>query len=125
MNLLKNSKIFRFLFIGIVNTLFSYFIFIILYYFLFNKEMALTLSFIISILFNFQTISKYVFNDSKQKKFIVFILIYVFTYLLNLLHLFVTVDIYDMNVYLAQFLTLLYLPVISFYLNKNYVYNLK
>lgn len=125
MTLLKNSKIFRFILIGIVNTIFGYLIFIILYYFLFNKEIALTLGFIISILFNYQTISNYVFNDSEQKKLIIFILIYIFTYFLNLLHLYITVDIYNINVYLAQFMTLLYLPAVSFYLNKNYVYNLK
>lgn len=122
MTLIKN-RLLRFLIVGVINTIFSYVVFVILFYFIENKEVAVTLSFIIAVLFNYQTISKLVFADANQRKFILFISIYILTYLLNLLHLYITVDMYGLNVYFSQFITLLYLPLVSFYLNKKYVYS--
>ena len=114
----------RFLMTGVVNTLFGYMIFFILYYLIQEKYMAVTIALIISILFNYQTISNYVFTDANEKKIITFIAVYLFTYILDLVHLWITVDIYHMNVYWASLLTLFYLPLISFYLNKRFVYGL-
>ena len=124
--MIQNNKyrLLRFLIIGGINTLFSYIVFFVLYYFIQQKEITVTLSFIIAVLFNFQTISRYVFSDSNEKKIIIFISIYFLGYILNLIHLWITVDIYHMNVYWAQILTLLYLPLLSFYLNKRFVYGL-
>jgi len=114
----------RFLITGAVNTLFSYVVFFIVYYLIQQKEMAVTLTLIIAVLFNYQTISKYVFSDSNERKIKIFIAVYLFIYILDLVHLWITVDIYHMNVYWASLLTLFYLPLISFYLNKRFVYGL-
>jgi len=121
----KNKyRLFRFLIVGVFNTLFSYIVFFIVYYLIGQKELTVTISFIIAVSFNYQTISRYVFSDANEKKFLIFISVYLVGYFLNLIHLWITVDIYHINVYLAQISTLLYLPLLSFYLNKKYVYNI-
>lgn len=119
-----NSRLLRFLITGAINTIASYIIFVILFFIIQQKEITVTLAFIIGVLFNYKTISTFVFADANDRRFILFILVYVLTYILNLIHLWITVDIYGMNVYLSQFLTLSYLPFISFYLNKKYVYKI-
>ena len=104
----KNKyQLLRFLIVGGFNTLFSYIVFFTLYYLLQQKEITVSLTFIIVILFNYQTISKYVFSNSNEKKFIIFVSVYLVGYFLNLIHLWITVDIYQMNVYWAQILTLI------------------
>jgi len=122
----KNKyQLLKFLIVGGFNTLFSYIVFFTLYYFIQQKEITVSLTFIIVILFNYQTISRYVFSNSNEKKFIIFVSVYLVGYFLNLIHLWITVDIYRLNVYWAQILTLFYLPLLSFYLNKKYVFNTK
>lgn len=121
-----NTKFIKFIFVGILNTIFSYFIFVVIFYFTNNKELTLSLSFVIAIIFNYLMISKYVFSDKKAfGKLLKFFLVYIVLYIVNIIHLKVCVDIYDFNVYFAQFLTLLYLPILSFYLNNKYVFTHK
>ncbi len=121
-----NKKFLKFILIGIVNTIFSYLIFVGIFWFIPNKEITLTVSFIIAILFNYFTVSSYVFkNNINFKKLILFFGVYMILYVLNLIHLWVFVDYLKYNVYIAQFLTLFYLPVISFLLNDKYVFNPK
>lgn len=118
-----DKKIYKFIFVGILNTIFGYIVFSFIFYLLNQKELSLTLSFIISIFFNYFTIGSYVFNDNHtSKKLVLFIVIYLFIYLLNLLHLLITVDLLMLNVYLSQFISLFYLPAISYTINKNYVF---
>ena len=118
-----DKKIYKFIFAGILNTIFGYIIFSLIFYLLNQKELSLTLSFIISIFFNYFTIGSYVFNNNHtSKKLVSFIAVYLFIYLLNLLHLLITVDLLLLNVYLSQFITLFYLPIISYIINKNYVF---
>jgi len=119
-------KIFQnFLFIGVINTFFAYSLFILLFYIINNKEIAITISFLLSILFNYKTYSKYVFNSQGYKRIYLFTFFYLFTYFINLLHLWVMVDVNKNNIYLSQFIALLYIPVINFYLNKKFVYSEK
>ena len=118
-----DKNIYKFIFAGILNTIFGYIIFSLIFYLLNQKELSLTLSFIISIFFNYFTIGSYVFNNNHtSKKLVSFIAVYLFIYLLNLLHLLITVDLLLLNVYLSQFITLFYLPAISYIINKNYVF---
>lgn len=121
-----DKKVYKFIFAGIFNTIFGYIIFSLIFYLLNQKELSLTLSFIISIFFNYFTIGSYVFNDNHtSKKLVLFIAVYLFIYLLNLLHLLITVDLLMLNVYFSQFITLFYLPAISYIINKNYVFKKK
>lgn len=118
-----NIKFIKFILVGILNTIFSYLIFAAIFHLTNHKEITLTLSFIISIIFNYLMVSKFVFNDKKAlEKLIKFFLVYILLYVINFIHLKVCVDIYNLNVYFAQFLTLLYLPILSFFINNKYVF---
>ncbi|MCD4756689.1 MAG: GtrA family protein [Arcobacteraceae bacterium] len=117
-----NRQFFKFLFTGGLNTLFSYFVFVILYFFIQQKELVVTLTTIIAVTFNYYSYKHIVFIDSDKQKIIAFIGVYFFIYLLSLIHLWITVDIYKVNIYLAQFIALFYMPLLGFYLNKKYVY---
>lgn len=114
----------RFLIAGGINTLFSYSIFALLLFVLKNKYIATTLETIIAIAFNYFTSSHMVFKNKTFSLFMIikFYGIYGVTYLINLLHLHITVDIYGWNEYLSQFVTLLYLPFISFTLQRLFVF---
>ena len=117
------NKFVRFLIAGGINTAFSYCCFVILMFFLHNKEIAVTVNLIIAVFFNYNTSSKFVFQTkNKMNQILKFYLVYFLTYPLNLLHLYITVDIWNWNVYVSQFLTLLYLPIINFWLQKKLVF---
>ena len=114
----------RFLIAGGVNTIFSYLCFATLMYLINIKEFAVTINLLICVMFNYFTSSKFVFRDKtiNKEKVIKFYGLYLITYILNLIHLRVTVDIWNWNVYIAQLATLLYLPWISFFLQKKIVF---
>ena len=120
---MNDKKILKFAFVGILNMLFNYVIFSIIFFVSDEKELSVTLAFIISILFNYYTIGSFVFKSSHSaKKIAIFVSIYIFIYILNLVHLFLAVDFYGLNVYFSQFLTLLYLPALSYVLNQKYTF---
>lgn len=93
-------------------------------YFIGMKEIAVTINLIIAVFFNYNTSARFVFRDKgmKLRKIIKFYIVYCVTYPLNLLHLRITVDIWGWNVYLSQFITLLYMPLINFLLQRELVF---
>lgn len=125
LNKIFQNRFFRFLIAGGVNALFGYGCFAVLMYLIGIKEIAVTLNYIIAIFFNYITSSRFVFKDKSMKisQIIKFYLVYLITYPLNLLHVHITVDILHWNVYLSQFATLLYLPIISFLLQRKLVFS--
>lgn len=114
----------RFLFAGGLNALFSYTCFVVLMLIINQKEIAATINLIISVAFNYFTSSKIVFKESKLSilTIIKFYGVYGITYVLNLVHLHITVDVWGWNVYLSQFVTLCYIPLISFALQRLLVF---
>ena len=119
-----DQEFIKFISIGILNNSFSYLLFSIIFFFTASKEFSVGLSYFISISINYFTMSVYVFKIKYSfLKLIYFSIIYVFLITLNLIHLLVTVDIFQLNVYFAQLSTFLYLPLLSYFLNKRYVFN--
>lgn len=113
----------RFLFAGGVNTAFSYCSFALIMFLTQNKELAVTLNLLVAVAFNYFNSSKFVFKKRSNFKDIVkFYIVYFITYPINLLHLRVTVDIWGWNVYLSQFVTLMYMPFISFFLQRKLIF---
>ena len=120
-------KFIRFLFAGGLNTLFSYGCFAVLMLIINQKEIVTTLNYIISVAFNYLTSSKIVFKESGFSPLLIvkFYGTYVLTYIINLIHLYVTVDLWGWNVYFSEFITLLYIPIISFTLQRLLVFRKK
>ena len=121
------KKFFRFLVAGGINTVFSFLCFSILMLLIGNKEIAVTIILLIAVFFNYNTSARFVFKDSKMHlgQILKFYVVYFITYPLNLLHLYLTVDLWGWNVYLSQFTTLLYMPIISFLLQRKFVFSEK
>lgn len=122
---LLSHKFIRFLVSGGINTAFSYCCFAAFMFLFKNKEIAVTLNLFVAVFFNYNMSARFVFRDRKMtfKQIVKFYLVYFLTYPLNLLHLHVTVDIWGWNVYLSQFTTLLYMPIISFVLQRKLVFH--
>lgn len=121
---LMGHKFFRFLIAGGVNTAFSYCCFAGFMYLTHIKEIAVTLEVIVAVFFNYNMSSRFVFrsNGMSWRQVLKFYAVYFVTYPLNLLHLYITVNLWGWNVYLSQLTTLLYMPVISFVLQRKLIF---
>ena len=80
-------RLVRFLVIGAVNTAFSYLIYALLVLIGLHYSLATLISTVLGIIFNFFTTGRIVFRNMDNRRFIRFILVYAFTYLVNVLFL--------------------------------------
>ena len=82
------NKFLRFIFVGALNTAFGYFIFLFLIWIGLHYSIALLVSQIIGVLFNYKTTGYLVFQNKTNKLIIKFFIVYGFLYLLNVLELY-------------------------------------
>ena len=111
----------RFLLVGALNTLFGYSVYALLIYLHVHYALAALGGQILGVLFNFKTIGLLVFGRRGNRRFFRFISVYLLTYLLTaaLLKLFHALDI---NLYLAGAILILPMAVLSFILNRRFVF---
>ena len=117
----RNSRFIKFLFIGGINTLFGYTIFAVLFFLRLDYRLALLIATICGVLFNFKTIGILVFKKKSNKLIIRFVMVYLLTYLLNIGALQIT-NYLGVNLLTSQAFLLLPLALISYFLNKNFVF---
>lgn len=111
----------RFLFVGGLNTVFGYLIYSALILINFHYSLALLLGTILGVIFNFFTTGNIVFRNKNPKLIFRFVLVYVVTYFINLGFL----KIFDglkMNMVVAGGILLLPMALISFLLNRIFVF---
>ena len=118
----KNFKIIRFVIIGLLNTFFgftiySFFIFIGLSYYL-----AAAISTVLGIVFNFKTMSKFVFQNSNNLLLFRYLLVYLLTYLLGIFFIATLVNL-GLNYYLAGLGAIFFNAIITYFLLNNFVFN--
>lgn len=77
------NQFFRFLIVGVLNTIFGYGLFAILLLVNVHYSIALVLSTVLGVLFNFKTTGLLVFSSNDEKKIFKFVLVYLFVYLIN------------------------------------------
>ena len=128
-SLFYNQKI-RYLIVGIYNTIFVYLVFVLLFYYFssfVNYVLLLGLCHIIGVTNNFFTYRAFVFNVRKNnlRNYLRFNLVYLFTYLINLVLLVILTKKIYLNIYLAQGLIIVSIAIIGFFLNKNYSFSNK
>jgi putative flippase GtrA len=123
MGLLKN-KFIRFLIVGGINTLFGYSVFSLFIFFKVHYTIASLFATIIGVLFNFKSTGKLVFNNTNNRLLIKFILVYTFVYLINI-SLLRMLNNFDINLFLSGAIILLPISVVSFVLNKKFVFKEK
>lgn len=116
-------QLLRFLVVGGLNTLFGYSLFALLTYVGLRYPIAIGLATVGGVLFNFQSVGRLVFDGAPRSRFWRFVGVYCVIYLLNLGGVRLLLGI-NINVYIANALTLIPLSVIAFILNRRFVFNL-
>jgi len=119
-HLLKNTFV-KYLLVGTMNTAFGYAVFAFFIYIDLHYSMAVLLTTVIGVLFNFKSIGRLVFNSRNNALIYRFVGVYFLTYILNVtaLGLFRS---YGFNMYLAGALLLVPITLISFTLHNNVVF---
>ena len=111
----------RFLFVGAVNTLFGYGIFALFISLGIHYAIASFLATVTGILFNFKTTGKLVFDSSDNSLIFRFFGVYAVCYVMNVACLKIF-SLFQVNMFLAGALLIPPTAVLSFYLNKKYVF---
>lgn len=141
------NKFIRFLFVGVINTAFGYGMFLLFIWFGLHYSIALFCANFLGILFNYKTTGYIVFETKSNKLLLHFFLVYGIVYLFNLAELYLldksnlyeTVLSWDFLQFLndmpldrnkigdamGQAITLLPNAVLSFLLNKIFVFKKK
>ena len=117
-----NNEIIRFLSIGLLNTFIGYILFSIVYFISNSFITSLLISYILGILFNYNTYSKYVFTNANKQIFKSFIVIYISIFLFNNFILYILHDINQVNTYISQLIAIVIVTPILYILNKKYVF---
>lgn len=117
----SENKLFRFLLVGGVNTVFGYLMFALFVFVGFHYAVAVLLGTILGIIFNFNTTGRLVFNCSDKLLIYKFIGVYVIIYLINTISLRIF-NIYNFDMYSAGAFLLFPMALLSFILNKTFVF---
>ena len=118
---IKDSYFARFLIVGLLNSLFGYSIFALFLYIGLHYTIATLTATILGVLFNFKTIGMLVFNNAKNSLIVKFIFVYTVTYLINIACLKVF-SMLSIDLYLAGFLMLAPIALLTFVMNKRFVF---
>jgi putative flippase GtrA len=121
-NSLMDRTFLRFVIVGMINTAFGYSVFAFFLYVGLHYSVAALLGTILGVLFNFKTIGLLVFRKGKNSLIFRFSGVYAFTYSLNVGSLKI-LKMNGVNMYLAGAILLAPMAIITFSLNKLYVFN--
>lgn len=112
----------RFLLVGGLNTVFGYSVYGISLLFGLNYMLAILISTVLGVLFNFKTVGSVVFKNNSRRLIIRFAAVYVIIYLINTLTLTVFNNL-EFDLFLAQAVMVLPMAILSFGLNKKFVFS--
>ena len=118
-----DEKFFKFLFVGFLNTAFSYFLYALFLIIGFAPNLALFFQYILGVLWNFKTTGTIVFENKNNKLIFKFVLSYIFTFLINSILLKLLIN--GVNEYLAQAILILPIAFLSFAILKYWVFKIK
>lgn len=115
------KQIVNFILVGIVNTIFGYIAYAFFVYIGFQYILATAFATVLGILFNFKTISKFVFQAYDNRLIFKFVSVYFLVFSCNI-GIIKICKILGFNDYVSGFIALFPCAIISFILNKLYVY---
>ena len=118
-------RLLRFLVVGAINTIFSYIVYAILILAGAHYSLATLISTVLGVIFNFFTTGRIVFRNMDNKSFLSFVLVYAFTYLVNILLLRWLIDGLAMEKLLAGALVTLPVALLSYVLNAKLTFSEK
>jgi putative flippase GtrA len=111
----------KFLFIGGINTLFSYTLFSLLIHSGLHYTMAVLIATCLGVLFNFQTTGKLVFKNNSNKLLIRFIAVYAALYFINIFIIKFAGNFLE-NIYLRGAIATVICAILAYLLQKNLVF---
>jgi putative flippase GtrA len=115
-----DEKFLKFIFVGLLNTAFSYVLYAFFLMIGLVANMALFFQYIFGVLWNFKTTGSLVFKNNDNRLLLKFVLSYVFTFLLN--SVFLNFLIKYINEYLAQAILIFPIALTSFLILKFWVF---
>lgn len=117
-----DKKFIRFLFVGVLNTLFGYSIYALFIFIGLHYSLAVFFSTILGILFNFKTIGILVFKNNDNSLIFRFFGVYAINYILNVSALTLLKFSGSDNMYINGLIVVFPLALLSFILNKKFVF---
>ena len=111
----------KFILVGILNTAFGYLVFAALLYFGLHYTLAVVLSTIAGVIFNFKTTGTLVFKNNNNKLIFKFVAVYALTCIIGIMVLRLA-ELVNVNLYLAGMVSTGICAIIAFILNKNWVF---
>ena len=111
----------KFIFVGVLNTAFGYLAYALLLFLGLHYTLAVVLSTIAGVLFNFKTTGTIVFKNNNNKLIFKFVAVYAITTTLGIIILRMA-ELAGINLYLAGLVSTGICAIISFLLNKNWVF---
>lgn len=118
---LWQNQFFRFLGVGMVNTIFGYITYAFLVITGIDYRVSLTISSMLAVLFNYYTNGRFVFRNSGKKVLLKFIFLNVAMYVFNQIFL-ITLVSFGMGKLLAQAVIVPIVISINFIINKKWVF---
>ena len=115
------NTFYRFILIGILNTIFGYGVYAALILTSVEYHVALTVSTILGVLFNFKTTGTIVFRNNKKRLIFRFVAMYGIIYVLNQIVLTLLVRA-DINELVSQAIVLPVMVVLAFSMNRRFVF---
>lgn len=114
-------KFIKFLFVGVINTAFSYSIYALFIFLNFHYSVATLVSTVLGVLFNFKTTGAIVFKNKSNRLIFKFVTAYCIIYVLNVIGL-KLFDMIHFDLYIAGFILIFPMAVLSFILMKKFVF---
>jgi putative flippase GtrA len=111
----------QYLIIGGINTLFGYGIFCLLIYMAVHYSVAILISTVLGVLFNFQTTGRLVFQSKDFSRVGRFLMVYLVLYITNVLWLWLVVRM-GISPYVGGALAILPIACLGYLLNKKFVF---
>ena len=121
---ISTKQFIKFLIVGGINTLFGYGLFALFIFLGFHYAMASFLATVLGILFNFKTTGVLVFQNKVNRLLFRFFGVYGVVFVINVLMLKVLGNV-GFDMYIAGALVIVPLAVLSFVLNKLFVFGVK
>ncbi len=119
-----SKRFMRFILIGMLNTAFGYSLYALLIFLGLRFDLAILISTILAVLFNFKTTGTFVFNNKRNNLIIRYFCAYSIIYLLNVVLVWLMLKS-NINSYLAQAFATPALVILSYTIQRDFVFKMR
>ena len=121
---LASGRFARFLLVGVLNTAFGYGMYAALLWLGLAPYLAVGIGTVLGVLFNFQSTGRLVFASAHPGRLPRFVLVYAFMYFVNVGCLSLVMSRTGLNAYVAGAVMLLPVAILTFFLQRRFVFSL-